>query len=88
MIGLGWIVGIARVVPWQAWLVAGVVALGGIWHWSAVRRAHEAGRAAAIEAIEAANREANRKAGEGEAAVIACHARGKDWNRETGKCAE
>lgn len=85
---MNWAFALIRLVPAQAWLVAGAVALGGIWHWRETSRAYEAGKAAAIESIEKANAAAQRKAGEGEAAVIACHRAGKEWNRETGRCSD
>ena len=83
-----WLLALLPRVPWQAWAVVSFIGLAGLWHWHATKRAYEAGRAAAIEMIEAANREANRKASEGEAAVIGCHRLGRVWNRETGKCGE
>lgn len=32
-------------VPWQAWALAGVLGLAGVWHWRETSAAYELGRA-------------------------------------------
>lgn len=77
-------------IPWPYKLgaFAAILAALGLWHWNETRQARNAGYAAALADIRKANEASNNKASAGEAAVIACHAAGKDWNRETGKCAQ
>lgn len=57
------------------------------WHKWQVSAAFREGKAAAVEAIEAANRAASAKADKAQLTVDQCHAKGGTWNREAGKCA-
>lgn len=86
MIWLAPILSIARRIPWQAWLVAGVLAFAAVYHWQAVRAAHEAGKAEAIQTIKAANEAAKGKADEGIQNVDDCFAAGGAWSRARGVC--
>ena len=67
-------------------LLAALLGLYG-WHWWAVSSAFREGKAAAVEAIEKANRASNAKADKAQLTVDQCHAKGGTWNREAGKCA-
>jgi hypothetical protein len=49
---------VLRAVPWQAYVVAGVVVAGAAFHWQAVSAAYEAGRLAEITKQERGNVEA------------------------------
>lgn len=51
-----------RAVPWQAWLVAGVLVAGAVFHWQATNAAYEAGKAAQITKQENANAKARENA--------------------------
>jgi hypothetical protein len=75
-----------RVVPWQAWLVAGVLAAAGLYHWRATSAAYEAGKAEATETIKAANEAAKGKANEAVQDVDSCFAAGGAWSRARGVC--
>jgi hypothetical protein len=75
-----------RAVPLTAWLVAGVLAVAGLYHWRATNAAYEAGKAEAIKTITDANQKAKDKADVGIQNVDDCYARGGDWNRARGVC--
>ena len=83
---MAWALALIRLVPWQAWALVAALGLGLAYVKRAERAAYWSGYSAALEKVEQANAEARRKASEGEAAVIACHRAGKEWNRETGQC--
>ena len=57
------------------------------WHKLQLSAAFREGKAAAVEAIEKANRASNAKADKAQLTVDQCHAKGGTWNREAGKCA-
>lgn len=86
MIWLAPVLSIARRIPWQAWLVAGVLTAGGLYHWRAVNAAHEAGKQAAINTITEANQKAKDKADEAIQDVDSCFAAGGAWSRSRGVC--
>jgi hypothetical protein len=75
-----------RAVPLTAWLVAGVLAVAGLYHWRATNAAYEAGKAEAIKTITDANQKVKDKADAGIKDVEDCYARGGDWNRARGVC--
>jgi hypothetical protein len=75
-----------RAVPLTAWLVAGVLAAAGLYHWRATSAAYEAGKATATQTITDANQKAKDKADEGIQNVDDCYARGGDWSRARGVC--
>jgi hypothetical protein len=75
-----------RAVPLTAWLVAGVLAAAGLYHWRATNAAYEAGKAEAIKTITDANQKVKDKADAGIKDVEDCYARGGDWNRARGVC--
>jgi hypothetical protein len=75
-----------RAVPLTAWLVAGVLAAAGLYHWRATSAAYEAGKATATETIRDANQKVKDKADAGIKDVEDCYARGGDWNRARGVC--
>jgi hypothetical protein len=77
---------IFRAIPLTAWLVAGVLAAAGLYHWRATSAAYEAGKATATETIRDANQKAKDKADAGIQNVDDCYARGGDWNRARGVC--
>jgi hypothetical protein len=77
---------IFRAVPLTAWLVAGVLAAAGLYHWRATNAAYEAGKATATQTITDANQQAKDKADAGIQNVDDCYARGGDWNRARGVC--
>ena len=66
-----------------------VMLLAGLygWHKWQVSAAFREGKAAAVEAIEKANRASNAKADKAQLTVDQCHDKGGTWNREAGKCA-
>lgn len=80
------VLGLLARVPWQAWLVAGVLASAGAFHLYATNAAYRAGRAETIKAITDANNAAKGKANEGIKDVDACFAAGGYWNRDRGVC--
>jgi len=49
---------LARRIPWQAWLVAGVLAFAAVYHWQATNAAYEAGKAKTTQTINDANERA------------------------------
>jgi Flp pilus assembly protein TadB len=51
-----------RAVPWQAWLVAGLLAAAAAFHWQATNAAYEAGKAAEITKQETDNARARERA--------------------------
>jgi len=75
-----------RAVPLTAWLVAGVLAAAGLYHWRATSAAYEAGKATATQTIIDANQKAKDQADAGIQNVDDCYARGGDWNRARGVC--
>jgi hypothetical protein len=75
-----------RAVPLTAWLVAGVLAAAGLYHWRATNAAYEAGKATATQTIRDANQKAKDKADEGIQNVDDCFNAGGDWNRARGVC--
>jgi hypothetical protein len=75
-----------RAVPLTAWLVAGVLAAAGLYHWRATNAAYEAGKANATQTIIDANQKAKDKADAGIQNVDDCYARGGTWNRARGVC--
>jgi hypothetical protein len=75
-----------RAVPLTAWLVAGVLAAAGLYHWRATNAAYEAGKAEAIKTITDANQKAKDKADAGIQNVDDCFAAGGDWSRARGVC--
>jgi len=77
---------IFRAIPLTAWLVAGVLAAAGLYHWRATNAAYEAGKATATETIRDANQKVKDKADAGIQNVDDCYARGGDWNRARGVC--
>jgi hypothetical protein len=77
---------IFRAIPLTAWLVAGVLAAAGLYHWRATNAAYEAGKATATQTITDANQQAKDKADAGIQNVDDCYARGGDWNRARGVC--
>lgn len=85
MIGLAAAWKAAKAIPWQAWLVAAVIALAGLYHWHAVDAAYDRGAADYRSKIEAANKASGQAADKGEAAVRACQPPHR-WNREAGRC--
>lgn len=87
MIGLAPAIALLARVPWQAWAVVAAIGIGGMIHWSAVRSAYQRGYGAAVTDVRAANVKAGIAADGGERAVTACFESGREWNRETGKCA-
>lgn len=78
---LGWL----RTIPWQAWLVAAILAVAVGYHIHAVNASYEAGQADYRAKIEAANKASTDRADKGEAAVRACQPP-RRWNREAGRC--
>lgn len=86
MMWLPSLMALARRIPLQAWLVAGVLTFAAVYHWRAVNAAHEAGKAEATETIRAANEAAKGKADEGIQNVDDCFAAGGAWNRARGVC--
>ena len=77
---------IFRAIPLTAWLVAGVLAAAGLYHWRATSAAYEAGKAEATETIKAANEAAKGKANEAVQDVDSCFAAGGAWSRARGVC--
>jgi hypothetical protein len=77
---------IFRAVPLTAWLVAGVLAVAGLYHWRATNAAYEAGKATATQTITDANQKAKDKADAGIQSVDDCFNAGGDWNRARGVC--
>jgi len=75
-----------RAVPLTAWLVAGVLAAAGLYHWRATNAAYEAGKATATQTITDANQKAKDKADAAIQDVDACFNAGGDWNRARGVC--
>jgi hypothetical protein len=75
-----------RAVPLTAWLVAGVLAAAGLYHWRATNAAYEAGKATATQTIKAANEAARGKADEGIKDVDTCFSAGGAWSRARGMC--
>jgi len=75
-----------RAVPLTAWLVAGVLAAAGLYHWRATSAAYEAGKATATQTITDANQKAKDKADAAIQDVDACFNAGGDWNRARGVC--
>lgn len=57
-----WVLGLIRLVPWQAWALAAVIGAGVAYHWQATSNAYEAGRTAAILEMEQANARARERA--------------------------
>ncbi len=72
-------------IPWQAWLVAAVLAIAVGYHLHAVSASYDRGAADYRAKIEAANKETGERADKGEAAVRACQPPHR-WNREAGRC--
>ena len=74
----------ARLIPWQAWALAGVLSLAGIWHWKEVRAAVAASYAALVKKSD----EQGAAADAGSITVNECYAKGEPWrwNRETHRC--
>lgn len=60
------------IIPWQAWLVAGVLLAAGTYHLYATNAAYEAGRRAALASINEKSAAAARSADEAERAWRAC----------------
>lgn len=79
-------IGFLSQISWRYWLAFAVAASLATYHWQAVRRAYDRGYAAAITKIQEANRDAERKARAGEAAVDKCYRDGGEWLRDEGKC--
>jgi hypothetical protein len=77
---------IFRAVPLTAWLVAGVLAVAGLYHWRATNAAYEAGKATATQTITDANQKAKDKADAGIQNVDDCFAAGGAWSRARGVC--
>jgi hypothetical protein len=75
-----------RAVPLTAWLVAGVLAAAGLYHWRATNDAYEAGKANATQTIIDANQKAKDKADAAIQDVDSCFSAGGDWNRARGVC--
>jgi hypothetical protein len=75
-----------RAVPLTAWIVAGVLAAAGLYHWRATSAAYEAGKATATQTITDANQKAKDKADAAIQDVDACFNAGGDWNRARGVC--
>lgn len=71
---------LSRLLPWQAWAVAGVLSVAAVWHWKEVRGAV----AASYSKLEATFAVQEKKADAAELDVLRCP-EGK-WNRETSKC--
>ena len=67
-------------------ILASIIGLFAYHKWQ-VSAAFREGKAAAVEAIEKANRASNAKADKAQLTVDQCHAKGGTWNREAGKCA-
>lgn len=86
MIWLPALMALARRIPWQAWLVAGVLIAGGLYHWRAVHAAHEAGKQAATETIKAANEASEKRADKAERNPDFSNCPLGKWNRRTGTC--
>jgi hypothetical protein len=77
---------IFRAIPLTAWLVAGVLAAAGLYHWRATSAAYEAGKATATQTITDANQQAKDKADAGIQNVDDCFNAGGAWNRARGVC--
>ena len=86
MIWLAPILSMARAVPLTAWLVAGVLVAGGLYHWRATSAAYEAGKATATQTIIEANQKAKDKADAAIQDVDGCFAAGGAWSRARGVC--
>jgi hypothetical protein len=72
-------------IPWQAWLLAAIIAVAVGYHRHAVNASYDRGAADYRAKIEAANKAAGEAADKGEAAVRACLPP-RRWNREAGRC--
>ncbi|WP_395623371.1 hypothetical protein [Sphingomonas daechungensis] len=74
----------ARLIPWQAWALAGVLAFAGVWHWKEVRAAVAASYAALVKKSD----EQGAAADAGSITVNECYAKGEPWrwNREMRRC--
>ena len=77
---------IFRAIPLTAWLVAGVLAVAGLYHWRATNAAYEAGKATATQTITDANQKAKDRADAAIQDVDSCFNAGGDWNRARGVC--
>ena len=77
---------IFRAIPLTAWLVAGVLAAAGLYHWRATNAAYEAGKATATQTITDANQKAKDRADAAIQDVDSCFNAGGDWNRARGVC--
>jgi len=75
-----------RAIPLTAWLVAGVLAAAGLYHWRATNAAYEAGKAEATQTIIEANQKAKDKADAAIQDVDSCFAAGGAWSRARGVC--
>lgn len=80
------ILGFARLIPWQAWALAGVLIAASVYHWRATSAAYERGKADATLSITNANRQSQERAHEGHQDVDSCFAAGGSWNRSRGLC--
>ncbi len=77
---------LARRIPWQAWVVAGVLASAAVYHWQAVNASYKAGKADATQTIKSANEAAKGKADEAIKDVDTCFGAGGTWDRTRGVC--